>query len=134
MAKIDFAAQPFGDGNAESGDVVRMYIGNLTAGVTMEDVLQLLNMSEEGPSSLNIDKKKNHCFIEVPGNRVDELLLKNGAELNGRMLRVEIAEQMMETGHENLPSTPNDPIVVKVPTAPHKAASEEQQASTETPV
>ena len=134
MAKKDFAAQPFGDENAESGDVVRMYIGNLTAGVTMEDVLQLLNMSEEGPSSLNIEKKKNHCFIEVPGNRVDELLLKNGAELNGRMLRVEIAEQMMETGHENLPSTPNDPIVLKVPTAPHKAASEEQQGSTETPV
>ena len=55
--KIDFAAQPFGEGNAESGDDVRLYIGNLTAGVTMEDVLQFLDMSEERLSSLNIDKK-----------------------------------------------------------------------------
>ena len=100
----------------------------------MEDVLQFLDMSEERPSSLNIDKKKNHCFIEVPGDRGDELLQKNGMELNGRMLRVEIAEQMMETGHGNLASTPNDPIVTKVPNAPHKAVSEEQQASTTTPV
>ena len=137
MSNEDFAAQPFReDENAMSGDhqtqssgtteqqgqsspfqdfpsTHNIYMGNLSTGMTLEDIRMFLG-TEECVVALKEGKKSHHCFVTVAANLVEAILAKDGEMINGRAIRVEPV--MGNSGNK----TPDQILQTSEPGAPTK--------------
>ena len=137
MSNEDFAAQPFReDENAMSEDhqtqssgttkqqgqsspfqdfpsTHNIYMGNLSTGMTLEDIRMFLG-TEECVVALKEGKKSHHCFVTVAANLVEAILAKDGEMINGRAIRVEPV--MGNSGNK----TPDQILQTSEPGAPKK--------------
>ncbi len=110
----------------------KIYVGNLTTNVCVADITQFLQL--DLLCSVQMIADKNHCFVFVHDSLVESVLNKNGKELFGRLIRVELAEST--EGEKEAEKTPERMIPPIKPGAPTKTQMNEQQgpSSTETNV
>ena len=102
-----------------------VYVGNLPH-VNQEEIVKFLNLQDQLVSfNLRSDKNGNYCFISMDQSLVQGVLEKNGDEMYGRMIRVEIAESIPKGG-EDLLKTPPHSICTTAPQTPRKDNTQSQ--------
>lgn len=107
-------------GSADASLVVkRIYVGNLGANVTTEELVHLFGLAATPylKESCNVEiatcektgKSKNFAFITVPEHVNSELLKLNGIEFYGRQLVIEEAKIQSEESKDNNENKENRP-------------------------
>ena len=106
---------------------IRIYVGNLGYNVQLADVVEFLNLNKSASVELKNSKNIKFCFATVKCECVPDILRKNGEELYGRNIVVQLANnQHADQDMEVDPSTPTQQSADTTvpPPAPSKSSSQ----------